>query len=201
VILGIIYVLKHGLQWQDATRECAPHKTLHNRYRRWMERQDFSHLAVENCQLDTLMIDATHLKAYRTASRLIRGALPLDIGWTIGGLNTKLHLVCDGEGRPPSVCLTVGQTLDHVGAKLLYPALRDAAESIRLADKGYASDDFSTALRAKSIHVCPTAKRTHHTPQPIAAPHINSDLRSKTSWEGSKTGAGSPPAATAEPTS
>ena len=32
VISGIIYVIKHGLQWKDAPREYGPYKTLYNRF-------------------------------------------------------------------------------------------------------------------------------------------------------------------------
>ncbi len=32
VVSGIIYVIKHGLQWKDAPDECGPHKTLYNRF-------------------------------------------------------------------------------------------------------------------------------------------------------------------------
>ena len=47
------------------------------------------------------MIDATHLKAHRTAASLLKkGLFPAVIGRTKGGLNSKLHAVCDGEGRP-----------------------------------------------------------------------------------------------------
>ena len=35
VVSGIIYVIKHGLQWKDAPREYGPHKTLYNRFIRW----------------------------------------------------------------------------------------------------------------------------------------------------------------------
>jgi len=35
VISGIIYVIKHGLQWKDAPRAYGPHKTLYNRFVRW----------------------------------------------------------------------------------------------------------------------------------------------------------------------
>ena len=31
VISGIIYVIKHGLQWKDAPKAYGPHKTLYNR--------------------------------------------------------------------------------------------------------------------------------------------------------------------------
>ena len=34
VISGIIYVIKHGLQWKDAPREYGPYKTLYNRFLR-----------------------------------------------------------------------------------------------------------------------------------------------------------------------
>lgn len=77
VISGIIYVLKNGLQWKDAPKEYGPHKTLYNRFRRWTELgvfdRIFSHLSAADGPPDTLMIDATHLKAHRTASSLVKG--------------------------------------------------------------------------------------------------------------------------------
>lgn len=77
VISGIIYVLKHGLQWKDAPQAYGPHKTLYNRFRRWTELgvfdKIFSNLAASDDPPGTLMIDATHLKAHRTASSLLKG--------------------------------------------------------------------------------------------------------------------------------
>ena len=35
---GIIYVIRHGLQWRDAPPAYGPHKTLDNRYVRWSVR-------------------------------------------------------------------------------------------------------------------------------------------------------------------
>jgi putative transposase len=29
---GIIYVIRHGLQWRDAPATYGPHKTLYNRF-------------------------------------------------------------------------------------------------------------------------------------------------------------------------
>jgi putative transposase len=42
VISGIIYVIRHGLPWKDAPRECGPHKTLYNRFVRWSKRGIFN---------------------------------------------------------------------------------------------------------------------------------------------------------------
>lgn len=77
VVSGIIYVLRNGLQWKDAPKDYGPHKTLYNRFRRWTELgvfdRIFSHLSAEDGPPDILMIDATHLKAHRTASSLVKG--------------------------------------------------------------------------------------------------------------------------------
>ena len=76
VISGIIFVLKRGLQWRDAPREYGPHKTLYNRFIRWSRmgvfNQIFAELAAQNGDPDGLMIDATHLKAHRTAASLLK---------------------------------------------------------------------------------------------------------------------------------
>lgn len=76
VISGIIFVLKRGLQWRDAPAEYGPHKTLYNRFKRWSEMgvfdQIFMALASQEAPPDQLQIDATHLKAHRTASSLLK---------------------------------------------------------------------------------------------------------------------------------
>ena len=56
----------------------------------------------------------------------MRGALSRCIGRTKGGLNSKLHAVCDGLGRPIIMLLTEGQMSDHKGAFLLLSALPNA---------------------------------------------------------------------------
>jgi len=80
VISGIIHVIRNGLMWKDAPPVYGPHKTLYNRFVRWSKAgvfdRIFAELAVESAATDTVMIDATHLKAHRTAASLAkRGAL------------------------------------------------------------------------------------------------------------------------------
>ena len=81
VVSGIIYVIKHGLQWKDAPREYGPYKTLYNRFIRWSRlgvfNRIFAELVEQNGSTTRLMIDATHLKAHRTAASLLKkGAFP-----------------------------------------------------------------------------------------------------------------------------
>ena len=74
VVSGIVYVIRNGLQWKDAPRAYGPHKTLYNRYVRWSRmgvfERIFTGLAGAAGDPDRLMIDATHLKAHRTAASL-----------------------------------------------------------------------------------------------------------------------------------
>jgi transposase len=76
VISGIIYVIRNGLQWKDAPREYGPPKTLYNRFVRWSRmgvfNRIFAELAGKARTPERLMIDATHLKAHRTAPSLLK---------------------------------------------------------------------------------------------------------------------------------
>ena len=67
-------------------------------------------------------------------------------------MNSKLHAVCDGLGRPIMMLLSEGQISDHKGALLLFSALPRAKEL--LADKGYDSDWFRAALTERGIPPC-----------------------------------------------
>ena len=79
VLSGIIHVIRNGLRWRDAPPEYGPHKTLYNRFRRWSENGIFERIFSELANPDVessgvLMIDATHIKAHRTASSFKKGA-------------------------------------------------------------------------------------------------------------------------------
>jgi putative transposase len=79
VISGIIHVLRNGLRWRDAPAAYGPHKTLYNRFIRWSRMgvfdRIFAALVEEGGLPDRLMIDATHLKAHRTACSLLKGGM------------------------------------------------------------------------------------------------------------------------------
>ena len=79
VISGIIFVIRNGLRWRDAPAAYGPHKTIYNRFIRWSRLGGFNQIfaapAVRGGQPDQLMIDATHLKAHRTAASLLKKGL------------------------------------------------------------------------------------------------------------------------------
>ena len=79
VVSGIVYVIRNGLQWKDAPKVYGPHKTLYNRFIRWSRlgvfKRIFASLAGEGPRPERIMIDATHLKAHRTAASLLKGGM------------------------------------------------------------------------------------------------------------------------------
>jgi len=75
----------NGLRWRDASAAYGPSKTIYSRFIRWSRmgvfNRIFAALAAKGGKPDQLMINATHLKAHRTAASLIKKMLfPADDG-------------------------------------------------------------------------------------------------------------------------
>lgn len=104
-------------------------------------RRDDARSAAEAAVPKTVMIDATSLKAHRTATSLRAKKGGADnqqgrlIGRTKGALNSKLHAVTDADGRPIRFFMTAGQVSDYTGAAAMLSSL-PAAEWL-LGDRGY----------------------------------------------------------------
>jgi putative transposase len=77
-------------------------------------------------------------------------------------LNSKLHVVCDGTGKPLQMVLTEGQMNDHKGARLMLGTLPSA--STLIGDRGYDSNWFRQALKAKGIEPCIPSTRSRKVP-------------------------------------
>ena len=67
-------------------------------------------------------------------------------------MNSKLHVVSDGRGRPIRLYLSAGETSDYIGAAALLSTLPKARAL--LADRGYDADWFRNALIARDIQPC-----------------------------------------------
>ncbi len=98
VLSGILFVIRNGLRWRDTPAAYGPHKpvssnverTIYNRFTRWSRlgvfNRIFAELAAGSDTSDRLMIDATHLKAHRTAASLLKkGLYPAASGAAVAG--------------------------------------------------------------------------------------------------------------------
>ena len=76
VLSGIVFVIRNGLRWRDAPSDYGPPKTIYNRFIRWSRLGVFNRILAELAgkagDPDSIMIDATHLKAHRTAASLLK---------------------------------------------------------------------------------------------------------------------------------
>ena len=102
-------MIRNGLQWKDAPNDYGPHKTLYNRFIRWSRLgvfdRIFAALAAQGPKPERIMInfDASEGAPYRGEPSK-KGDVPRRIGRTKGGLNSKLHVVCDGAESLWSCC-------------------------------------------------------------------------------------------------
>ena len=76
-------------------------------------------------------------------------------------MNTKLHAVCDSQGRPISLFVTAGQVSDYIGARALLSSLPNV--DWLLGDRGYDADWFREALQDKGIRACIPGRKQRKT--------------------------------------
>ena len=84
------------------------------------------------------------------------------IGRAKGGTNTKLHAVCDSQGRPIDFFITGGLVSDYIGARALLSSLPHV--DWLLGDRGYDADWFRKALKDKEIRACIPGRIQRKTP-------------------------------------
>ncbi|WP_381568156.1 IS5 family transposase [Streptomyces eurythermus] len=87
------------------------------------------------------------------------------LGRSRGGLTTKVHIVCDGRGRPLALLITPGQRHDSICAQVLLDRIRVPRTGPGrprrrpdhvIADKAYSSRGFRSYLRQRGIpHTIP----------------------------------------------
>ena len=73
-------------------------------------------------------------------------------------MNTKLHAIGDGAGRPIKLHLTAGQASDYKGAEVLLPDL--PAARVVIADRGYDSNKIRKTVKDQDIEACIPLRKT-----------------------------------------
>ncbi|MFF5343350.1 IS5 family transposase [Streptomyces althioticus] len=189
VINGMVYKIRTGISWRDLPERYGPWKTVYTRFRRYALDGVFTR-ALQQIQahadaagdIDWLVqIDSTIVRAHQHAAAMGRkgggtGRTNRNdhaLGRSRGGLTTKIHLACDGKGRPLAILLTPGQRHDSVCARPLLERIRVPRTGLGrprcrpdqvIADKAYSSRGFRAYLRKRGIaHTIPekTDQRRH----------------------------------------
>ena len=77
-------------------------------------------------------------------------------------MNTKLHAICDSQGRPLNLFVTAGQVSDYVGARALVSRLPRV--HWLLGDRDYDTDWFRETLKDKGIRACIPGRKQRKKP-------------------------------------
>ncbi|WP_437035548.1 IS5 family transposase [Streptomyces sp. enrichment culture] len=175
VVNGMVYKIRTGISWHDLPERQGPWQTVYTRFRRYAPDGVFTQ-ALQQIQahadaaggIDWLVqIDSTIVRAHQHAAATGRkGAAPADepddhaLGRSRGGPTTKIHLACDGKGRPLAILVTPGQRRDSVRARPLLERIRvprtgpgrpRCRPDQVIADKAYSSRGFRAYLRKRGI--------------------------------------------------
>lgn len=193
VVNGILWKLRTGSPWRDLPERYGPWQTCYDRFNRW--RRDgtwdrlLAHAQTKNDALGRRggvggergrhgdpgpPARRGRQEPTTERGRRKRGLLnPEDeaLGRSRGGFSTKLHLACDGKGRPPlSVVLTPGQRHGSTQLEELLDAVRvprpegspgrpRKRPAHLLADRGYSFESCRGLLRRRGIpHTIPERK-------------------------------------------
>ena len=199
IVSAIVFVIKNGLRWRDAPRDYGPHKTIYNRFVRWSRLGVFNKIFAELAKGGKPDHDRRHASkgASHGCKPFKKGPVPRRIGRTKGGLNSKLHAVCDSRGRPLVMLLSEGQMSDYKGAALMLPALPKAKELLptRVTTRIGSAPPSQSAASPSAFLRNPTAK----SPSPMTPSSTNSATGSKTCSDASKIGGASTPDTTVAP--
>ncbi|MFI2415747.1 IS5 family transposase [Streptomyces sp. NPDC018947] len=181
VINGMVYKIRTGISWRDLPERYGPWKTVYTRFRRYALDGVFTR-ALQQVQAEAdaagdidwlVQIDSTIVRAHQHAAATGRkGGTTGRTNRTItpsadpeGGLTTKIHLACDGRGRPLAILLTPGQRHDSICARPLLERIHVPRTGVGrprcrpdqvIADKAYSSCGFRAYLRKRGIvHTIP----------------------------------------------
>ncbi|MCZ0982956.1 IS5 family transposase [Streptomyces diastatochromogenes] len=174
VLNGIVWKFRTGTAWRDVPERYGPWATLHTRFRRWAADGTFDRmLRAAQARADAagdiewlVSVDSTVVRAHQHAAGARKGGLrDPALGRSRGGLTSKIHLACDGRGRPLGFVVTGGNTNDCTRFTAVMEAIRvprtgPGRPRIRpdhvLGDKGYSSKAIRTWLRRRGIpHTIP----------------------------------------------
>ncbi|WP_343898755.1 IS5 family transposase, partial [Methylorubrum aminovorans] len=153
VISGILHVVRTGCRWCDCPAEYGPSTTVYNRFNRWSRRGFWkamlAALAKAGWTGEANAIDATYVRAHRSAQGGKGGHKAQGIGPSRGGQTTKIHALVDIVGRPAVLRLTPGNASD---VKTAPDVLAEAPGRIRrlIADKGYDANWLRKNLRERN---------------------------------------------------
>jgi len=146
VLNGIFWVLRSGAPWRDLPSSFGPYTTCYNRFVRWRRAGVWSQimdaLAAAH-EAAVQMIDTSIVRVHQHGASISENKRQ-SMGWSRGGLTSKIHAIVDSNGLPVRLALTAGEAHDNRLAAKLLSRLKSGA--MLLANRGYDADWIRTLV-------------------------------------------------------
>jgi transposase len=165
-INAILWIAKTGVPWRDLPDRFGKWNSIHKRFSRWCKAGIMEHIfeQLKDPDLDALLLDSTVIRAHQHAAGAEGTSAEKEaLGRSRGGFSTKIHVACDGLGKPTEITLTPGQTHDVTqGPELI---ANNEADKV-IADKGYDSDEFVAKIEAAGATAVIPPRKNRLDPRP-----------------------------------
>ena len=139
---AVMWIAKTGAPWRDLPERFGNWNSVFQRFNRWCKNGVFQKIMdkLQDADLSVLMLDSTVVRAHQHAAGAKDSCAEAEaMGRSRGGFSTKIHVACDGLGKPVRIILTPGQNHDVTQASALIKG--SDAEKI-IADKAYDTNAF-----------------------------------------------------------
>jgi transposase len=149
-INAIMWIAKTGAPWRDLPERFGNWNSVYQRFNRWCKAGVFQKImeTLQDPDLGILLLDSTIVRAHQHAAGAKDSSAEAEaLGRSRGGFSTKIHVACDGLGRPVKIILTPGQDHDVTQGPAL---IADSEANKIIADRGYDSDAFIADIEARN---------------------------------------------------
>lgn len=179
---AVLWLLRTGAPWRDLPPYYGHWSSISTRFYRWSRAGIWQQLlsclqqiADEQHQIDwdTQFIDSTVIRTHHHAAGARGGQQHEALGRSRGGFSTKIHLKCEGGGKPLAVLLTGGERHEMVGFVPLLERGRvkrtgqgrpRSRPRQLVGDRGYSNGVARKELRRRGIRAVIPPKRDHRRP-------------------------------------
>lgn len=156
---AVYYVAKTAIPWRDLPERFGKWDTVFHRFNEWSKKGVWKRLfeVVQDPDLEWLFVDSTTIRAHQHAAGMNTGGEDQDLGRSVGGFTTKLHMAVDSLANPVAMHLSPGQDHDSKHALEVIGELRPEVAAM---DKAYDSTPLMEELKSRGIEPCIPPKKT-----------------------------------------
>lgn len=159
---AVYYVAKTAIPWRDLPERFGKWDTVYHRFNEWSKKGVWKRLfeVVQDPDLEWLFVDSTTVRAHQHAAGMNTGGEDQDLGRSVGGFTTKLHMAVDSLANPVAMHLSPGQDHDSKHALEVIGNLRPEVAAM---DKAYDSAPLMEELKSRGTEPCIPPKKTGGT--------------------------------------